>query len=783
MFFRYPLSHRSSSIKSARFFHHLHFAYCLCSSLKIWIGARGRPDELKWALNHTLRSFLFVKEWPLRCLRRTRLPRHFTLATLSCTQLNAPSSMYVTSLIPVLPRSKMLSYPDRHRFEEIRSQWEAAQVGNGDTQLRMVGRKEKPTAQLLSGDESTNASKFRRKLSQGLSLISLSQRKTTPVRPSLPSTDLSSPTDVPHPRESTRLLSPMRNLSSCGVSVHDLTQEKTGTPPRDLIPDAVHKQLPRSRTMSFIPRPSQTEFASPVLGSEPAHKSGLSYTLEEEPCVTPTQDPLSDVATFPRQSPSSRRYVFGLTTQEENTSVEHAVGGVKDHSPSKPSPMRSYTTPNLARTAHSHVAGSLTSPRRSNQHRLSGIPGPPRPNLKENSTPIAQRHIKRLSNIQEHSPQSLRRESLMASTMTSKRRSVELASVSATSKQRACATPPASSKRKHAQNVAQTPFAAQRAVPKKRSPAHPVGSWPVPNEDTHTKAYLLGPVSPLTSKETSHAAARSSLPRAITEKDLRKRTFPATKKRTGGTVLTRSLAMANNEVRLPRPSTFHHLVSVEDVPPVPTIPEKYKSASMSMLVTAEEPSEIRAISPTGTIYEQMISETSSVASDSSITVLPVVLKSVDVQQNSDIGELRLKKPRLSGKKSKLNIRIPTPGRSFSTSFLFSAKSSSMWSGKTSQVMDVADIDVSLQWKDYMPALYWAGRFQSRYDQWRTEAMQGELNPNYHMSGPLAHCNVHQENIAACHIFLQLREMCLSAQAADSLWVSKGALTWYDVPYI
>ncbi len=90
-------------------------------------------------------------------------------------------------------------------------------------------------------------------------------------------------------------------------------------------------------------------------------------------------------------------------------------------------------------------------------------------------------------------------------------------------------------------------------------------------------------------------------------------------------------------------------------------------------------------------------------------------------------------------------------------------------------LDTADLSVNSQIKDYMPALYWAGRFQSRYDQWRTEAMQVELDPYYEMEGPLAHCNISQEDEAVCCIFLQLRDLCFSHQAADSLWVSRSFL--------
>ena len=70
----------------------------------------------------------------------------------------------------------------------------------------------------------------------------------------------------------------------------------------------------------------------------------------------------------------------------------------------------------------------------------------------------------------------------------------------------------------------------------------------------------------------------------------------------------------------------------------------------------------------------------------------------------------------------------------------------------------------------MPRLYWAGRFQARYDHWRTEAMMAELHPDTLSEGPLGHCKLSQEKLAAGLILAQLRELCLTNQAANSLWV-------------
>jgi hypothetical protein len=85
--------------------------------------------------------------------------------------------------------------------------------------------------------------------------------------------------------------------------------------------------------------------------------------------------------------------------------------------------------------------------------------------------------------------------------------------------------------------------------------------------------------------------------------------------------------------------------------------------------------------------------------------------------------------------------------------------------------DVADVLDLIQVKDYMPALYWAGRFQSRFDHWRTEAMYVELDPHHRVSESLGMLNIDEDDKVACHIFLELRDLCMNSQAADSLWVS------------
>jgi hypothetical protein len=123
--------------------------------------------------------------------------------------------------------------------------------------------------------------------------------------------------------------------------------------------------------------------------------------------------------------------------------------------------------------------------------------------------------------------------------------------------------------------------------------------------------------------------------------------------------------------------------------------------------------------------------------------------------------------------------VPSTSYSFTTSKVATTgnQNSSVpvkrpWSISEKQGADNTDVTSIFQVKDYMPPLYWAGRFQSRLDQWRTDAMQAELNlqPVHQTWGPLGECKLNQEKLAACYIFAQLRDLCTSKQAADSLWV-------------
>lgn len=674
----------------------------------------------------------------------------------------------------------MLTYPDRHRFEEIRSQWEAAQVSADNTGQAMGGRRENLAAHPpLNGHEGNNASKFRRKLSQGFSLISLSQRRVTTERPSLPSansTNVNSAMDDPQTHECTTIQFPVRGPSPSSVSICEVTPNKDIIQKKKSNSDATSKQLPRSRTMSFIPQSNRS-------GSEPSTvTTGLVpmvrplLTLEEESCATHTKIPSPSSPAEPYRNARSRQYNSSLTTQQaKHLAAGKAFAGIQEQSPSRFSPVRSYTTPNLLKTSHAQGPGYLRNPRRLNNDNFPDMPGSQGRqgrSLKENNVPITHRHGKRLSNIQERSYQSTSQEDFDASKFASKRRLTGPACALASSKTGSSMTLSASSKNGRSLNASQTHPVAQRALPKEECPHRSAESLAIPKDGTIMQNRLLGPVNLPAPSKADHTVARSGFMGANVNKDFRKRPFPSPHNRMGGGMRARSHALVNNEVRLSRSSTYHRYVNDEVVPPVPPIPEQYKSASMPVLASIANSSTSTTMHPMNTSVQGQFETTSSSPSVNSVLTLPNLPSLDDTQVITSNDKPLSSKSLLSLMiKSKPSSQTPASRRTISASLLFSAKPSGLWSAKKRRTLDGADINRPPQVKEYMPALYWAGRFQSRYDQWRTEAMKIELDPKCHISGPLAHCNVHQEKVAACLIFLQLRELCLSNQAADSLWVS------------
>lgn len=232
-------------------------------------------------------------------------------------------------------------------------------------------------------------------------------------------------------------------------------------------------------------------------------------------------------------------------------------------------------------------------------------------------------------------------------------------------------------------------------------------------------------------------------------------------------------------MRLPRSSTFHNFgKSWEAAPPVPPIPTQYRTTSLSHLV------QIAVVQSDNSYRSQHLRQVSDAAScesipeenggefvpsDCKVTARTGTNDSLSSELSSvanDIGAT-LQVPR--GERS---TPAPVSERSedSQTSLLQTRHNKRPWSITERRCESSTDVVPYMQVRDYMPPLYWAGRFQSRYDQWRTDAMYAELNPNHDPEGQLGRCKLSQEKIAACYIFAQLHDLCLTGQAADSLWV-------------
>ncbi|KAF2791487.1 hypothetical protein K505DRAFT_248859 [Melanomma pulvis-pyrius CBS 109.77] len=659
----------------------------------------------------------------------------------------------------------MLTYSDRQKFEQIRARWETAQPTAGRPQ-GMAGRKEKPAAhQPLNTDTTSGGgSKFRRKLSHGLSFISnpLSQRKTTPGRlqlgrqslaPGGPSIAINT-NRIVEPRESDRLLSPIRDSRSFddsrGSSVPGPTSKNDASANKNTDPDTTPKPLPRSRTMSFIPRPNRRTSESSIVESESTPKlHSPPFALDSQTRTISSKIPTPPATQRRRSSP--RQYTPQHTTQQaKHIAAGMAFAGAGPSSPSKAS-VRSYTTPNLIHRKPSPQARGFMMPRKSVlQHKHSGPPSVQRLSMKEN-TPTGKGESRRISQIQEVSS---RRLSMTAPTVASSKLSSGLSGSPRLSKQAVRTTPP-NAKRLSTSVSIQTPLTAKRMQPNKQSTLQSSTSYRYSNGSSIAQSRLMGTVNPPTPQVAEQVAAQTALPRASTDRNLRKKTFTRTSSgQSGAGMSSRSLHSANTEVRLPRSSTFHNFWSHRDPPPpVPPIPEQYRTLSQPLLVIPESHEQHHPLYfiPEQESVEQLSKVVESGAeSFTGISSSPFVIDPDESKKESTENDTEWPL-------GPIGIALSTP-----------PKPNRPWSIHDQHV-DIADIKSQLQVKDHMPPLWWAGRFQSRYDQWRTEAMMAELDPKHKPEGIAGRCSLSQDKTAACYIFLQLRDLCVSNQAADSLW--------------
>lgn len=693
------------------------------------------------------------------------VPSIFTSPSLLTSFRQHHTKCKCFSHVDIYHAAAMLMYPDRARFEQIRAQWEAAQHGEAET-LDMVGRK--VTQQQPTGGDAAphGASKFRRTLSHGLAFISnpLSQRKITPGRhtaskPTLAVTASGANAHPPHfdaPVSQPRGLAASENPIDAAMKPETLTQLEDTTK-NDQV-NATSSALPRSRTTSFLPRPVRSASG----GS--CHDQDRTIKLQPVTIVTdpklramPSKIPSPSPPLSERRVSSPRQYLPQPTSRREphvasrRTPVADSAG-----SPSKLA-VRSRTTPSLVKAVHSPQPAHNAPASKAGYKRPAGTPVTLRPTLQEN-IPTNHRISQRRSQILE---KNLKRESLAAPVTTKNRTSVVQDSPLSPSKQPTQSTPSMAKKRMSSNLAEQTPIAARRVQPKGHEPSLTTGSpavQPKSGPRKHTPAPLL-PETP-----------RPELLRLKSDKEQQRKTLNTPNGLGGIWRSSRALAAANHEVRLPRSFTFHGFgTSTESLPPVPAIPDQYRTPSLSSF-----------LKPTSSYHsyrykmDSMAASCESIPEETKHTVFTAPDPAAQVDPTSHIpsnsSNSITAQPAWPCKTSPLQSAASKRPSTESLTGVQYTQNNRPWSISDQQYEDSADIESYLQVRDYMPPLYWAGRFQSRCDHWRTEAMMAELDPTHIPEGQLGQCRLSQDKLAACYIFAQMRDLCLTEQAANSLWV-------------
>jgi hypothetical protein len=629
----------------------------------------------------------------------------------------------------------------------------------------MVGRR--LSQQPASGDVPSNGpSKFRRTLSHGLAFISspLSQRKTTPGRQAASHSILAVTAPVtnasPHrcdaPLSPTRDLEPSERPVAPAREIDAPTHRESLTVGQDV--KALSTALPRSKTTSFLPLP----VGSGSVG--PAHCPGT--TIKPKPIVGVTEPKLRAMQSkIPTPSPplsqrrvsSPRQYRSPHTSRQEHHIDKGDVAvGKSGGSPSKVV-VRSRTTPNLVKVLHSsQPAAQRVLAKDSGYKKLGATPATQKPVLQENlptNKRISQRHSQILD-------KASRRENLAVPATLANRRSFGQSALLAHSKQSNQSTSLTAKKRLSSSSVQQTPTTVKWAQPKEQELS-------IRNSSSITQSRLMGPRNPSTPTPLPTEAASLAPPRSIAERDMQRKTLGTPNGLGGVWRSSRALAATNHEVRrLPRSSTFHNFgIGLDSLPPVPQIPDQYRTPSLSSFFKP------------GSTYNHRSKMASAATSCDSIPEENV--KDVEAVQSTTSGYQKLTPAPIPSSTHGLVTQSTQSSETSSSLSIQSAlsmtnvpykKDERPWSISDQESEDSADIEPYYQVRDYMPPLYWAGRFQSRYDHWRTEAMMVELDPKYIPEGQLGKCRLSQDKLAACYIFTQLRELCLTEQAVDSLWV-------------
>jgi hypothetical protein len=632
----------------------------------------------------------------------------------------------------------MLSYPDRRKFDQLRARWEAADKG-GSGATDMGGRKEKQALPDPGPVEpSQHANKFRRKLSHGLAFISnpLSQRKSLSGRQLASDASLA----VIAPSVGGTELSPPQHVTSeiLTLSHSQAAPEARSFPPQSQDPDQTPKPLPKSRTISHIPRPSRSvsEASTDEAGSVICLQTS---TLTESKRHTSSKIPCPSPSLSIRRVSSPRLHI---SSQQPNDSTAVRAFAVSSNgSPSKRS-VRSRTTPNLAETASSAQTKDFPVPRRSGFAK-------PRATSDRNSMLQKELQTTKRASLQHSHVQGtlLKRESLSVPTTVLNRRSLEPHTLVVQKKQRMAQVATTASRRPSSRM--QTPVTKENARPS--DPSH---------ANSSKSHYANKASSPVVSPSAKPSAARSGI-----EIKTRKEGRKASKVSNIPTDATRQVRT------LPHSSTFHHFGrNWETVPSLPQISKQVVSTPVSDPTV--NPKATAAISVTNTAL--------------TISNYPTCDRNPkrcrDHKKSSTVGKTKNthREARLVELKDESTISLPSVTGDFHSGTSLGQSSSTDALVKRDQsvsersISDDADVHSYTQIEQQMPPPWWAGQFQSRFDQWRTAVMIRQLNPNqshkHHNMAPLYRYSLEEEKLAAAHILRQLRGLCSTNEAADSLWV-------------
>ncbi|KAH6616525.1 hypothetical protein C7974DRAFT_442277 [Boeremia exigua] len=628
----------------------------------------------------------------------------------------------------------MLNSPDRQRkFELLRAHWEAAEVG--EQRADMVGRREK---QALHRQPS-NAP------------LGMNAPGTNNITTEVASQDV--------------LLSPQAD------SISVTTSSDPPAPPQDVhtsedLDTSTH--LARSGTFSYLPRPTKANSATqPVTELDEPKATMQDTVMTDSSSLSPTRIPTPSLPRSKRRVSSPRQHLpINPSLQPKTTANRRSLTEAVKDSPLK-SAVRSQTTSNLVKTTNTLNSASYLAPRRTELKRYFASSARQQPVLAENM-PTNKRVAQRRSHMQDG---PVKRESLAMPSAVSSRRSIGPLTPLAQHKRASLA--PSSSTKHSSLHLSQEPVTVIRSKNVKKEPyeldaALPlVGMSAVQSQSNH-----------LTSSPTpTLSTVNLTLPPLVDVSDDTQRRTLGTSNGLGGVWRSSKIfATANHQVRrLPRASTYHYFGRHSNVPPVPAIPDQYKEPSISNFT---QPLPQHSLSTSSSKWHHripMASDNSETSSKSLLSEIATAQRSTEAaslksstassNSSSDLQALPPMPTKLHLKRTRRSISSSHPPR-----LAAELQTQRHWNTSDTFYPDNADDATHLQVKDYMPPLYWAGRFQSRFDRWRTEAMVAMLHPEVKSEdeGLLGQCSLDEEKKATILIFMQLRDLCATAQAGDSL---------------